>query len=193
MTHPPAAPAPAPAAGLRREWQAPFAVDVRLILSVHRRGGRDPAYRVDAAGSVWRTSLTPDGPGTLRVAMRQGTLVTGQAWGPGATWLLDTLPAQLGAHDDLSGFTARHPIVAELALRYPGLRVGRTGRLFEALARQNPMVLVFEDLHWADDAMLDFIDHLVEWASDVPLLVVAGQGIERAPRIDAGEPDQVQR
>ena len=61
------------------------------------------------------------------------TLVTGQAWGPGAAWLLDTLPAQLGAHDDLSGFTAHHAIVGELALRHPGLRVGRTGRLFEAL------------------------------------------------------------
>jgi tetratricopeptide (TPR) repeat protein len=33
-------------------------------------------------------------------------------------------------------------------------------------------VLVFEDLHWADDALLDFIDHLVDWASGVPMLVV---------------------
>jgi 3-methyladenine DNA glycosylase/8-oxoguanine DNA glycosylase len=130
---PPPAPAPGQDAGLRREWQAPFAVDVRLTLSPNRHGGRDPTYRVDAAGAVWRTSLTPDGPGTLRVTPRQGTLVTGQAWGPGAAWLLDTLPAQLGAHDDLSGFTAHHAIVGELALRYPGLRVGRTGRLFEAL------------------------------------------------------------
>ncbi len=128
--------APDPDAGLRRDWQAPFAVDVRLTLSPHRRGGRDPAYRVDQAGAVWRTSLTPDGPGTLRVLARTagpGTLVSGQAWGPGAAWLLDTLPAQLGAHDDLSGFTAHHSVVDELALRYPGLRVGRTGRLFEAL------------------------------------------------------------
>ncbi|MGH3204133.1 MAG: DNA-3-methyladenine glycosylase family protein [Streptosporangiaceae bacterium] len=138
-----AATSPAPAAthaaapdrdaGLRREWQAPFGVDVRLTLSPHRRGGRDPAYRVDAAGAVWRTSLTPDGPGTLRVIARRDALVAGQAWGPGAAWLLDTLPAQLGAYDDLSGFTAHHAIVGELALRYPGLRVGRTGRLFEAL------------------------------------------------------------
>ncbi|HWN62535.1 MAG TPA: DNA-3-methyladenine glycosylase 2 family protein [Streptosporangiaceae bacterium] len=128
-------PAPHPDAGLRREWQAPFGVDVRLTLSPHRRGGRDPAYRVDQAGAVWRTSLTPDGPGTLRVTSRgsDNTLVIGQAWGPGAVWLLDTLPAQLGAHDDLSGFTAHHAIVGELALRHPGLRVGRTGRLFEAL------------------------------------------------------------
>ncbi|HJZ01363.1 MAG TPA: DNA-3-methyladenine glycosylase 2 family protein, partial [Streptosporangiaceae bacterium] len=127
--------APDQDAGLRREWQAPFGVDVRLTLSPHRRGSRDPAYRVDQAGAVWRTSLTPDGPGTLRVTSRgsDNPLVTGQAWGPGAAWLLETLPAQLGAHDDLSGFTAHHAIVGELALRYPGLRVGRTGRLFEAL------------------------------------------------------------
>jgi class 3 adenylate cyclase/tetratricopeptide (TPR) repeat protein len=45
-------------------------------------------------------------------------------------------------------------------------------RFFEALAEQNPLVLVFEDLHWADDSLLDFIDHLVDWATGVPLLVV---------------------
>ena len=118
---------------LRREWRAPFGVDVRLTLSVHRHGGGDPAYRIDPAGAVWRTSLTPDGPGTLRVATGQGTVVIGQAWGPGAAWLLDTLPAQLGAQDDLSGFTVRHPVVGELVLRYQGLRIGRTSRVFEAL------------------------------------------------------------
>jgi class 3 adenylate cyclase/tetratricopeptide (TPR) repeat protein len=45
-------------------------------------------------------------------------------------------------------------------------------RFFEALADRQPLVLVFEDLHWADDALLDFVDHLVEWSSGVPLLVV---------------------
>jgi class 3 adenylate cyclase len=45
-------------------------------------------------------------------------------------------------------------------------------RFLEALADRSPLVLVFEDLHWADDALLDFIDHLVDWASGVPLLVV---------------------
>ena len=121
---------------MRREWLAPFRLDARLILSVHRRGRRDPAFSVEDSGAVWRTSLTPDGPGTVRVTGRgadDGTLVTGQAWGPGAAWLLDTLPAQLGAQDDLSGFTARHPVVGELVLRHPGLRVGRTSRVFEAL------------------------------------------------------------
>ena len=45
-------------------------------------------------------------------------------------------------------------------------------RYLEALAARRPHVLVFEDLHWADDGLLDFIDHLVEWASGASLLVV---------------------
>jgi 3-methyladenine DNA glycosylase/8-oxoguanine DNA glycosylase len=110
---------------------------VPLILSVHRRGGRDPAYRADAAGAIWRTALTPDGPGTLRVAARAeaagGTRVTAAAWGPGAAWLLDTLPAQLGAHDDQDSFTPVHPLLREMSGRYPGARVGRSGRVLEAL------------------------------------------------------------
>ena len=46
-------------------------------------------------------------------------------------------------------------------------------RYVEALADHRPTVLVFEDLHWADDGLLDFVDHVVDWASGVPLLVVA--------------------
>src|SRR3954468_12384677 len=45
-------------------------------------------------------------------------------------------------------------------------------RLLEAAAEQRPLVLVFEDLHWADDGLLDFVDHLPDWATTVPLLVV---------------------
>jgi class 3 adenylate cyclase/tetratricopeptide (TPR) repeat protein len=45
-------------------------------------------------------------------------------------------------------------------------------RFFEAAAESRPLVLVFEDLHWADDSLLDFIDYLVEWSAGVPMLVV---------------------
>jgi class 3 adenylate cyclase/tetratricopeptide (TPR) repeat protein len=45
-------------------------------------------------------------------------------------------------------------------------------RFLEALAGSGPLVLVFEDVHWADDTLLDFIDHLVGWASGVPLFVL---------------------
>jgi class 3 adenylate cyclase/tetratricopeptide (TPR) repeat protein len=45
-------------------------------------------------------------------------------------------------------------------------------RFLEAMAEERPLVLVFEDLHWADDGVLDFIDYLVEWAAPLPMLVV---------------------
>jgi DNA-binding SARP family transcriptional activator len=46
-------------------------------------------------------------------------------------------------------------------------------RFFEALAEERPTVLVFEDLHWADDGLLDFVNQIVDRAIDVPLLVLA--------------------
>jgi class 3 adenylate cyclase/tetratricopeptide (TPR) repeat protein len=58
-------------------------------------------------------------------------------------------------------------------------------RYFEDLAAERPLVLVFEDLHWADDHLLDFVDHLVDWAGEVPLLVV---GTAR-PELLARRPD----
>jgi class 3 adenylate cyclase/tetratricopeptide (TPR) repeat protein len=45
-------------------------------------------------------------------------------------------------------------------------------RFLEALAERNPLVLVFEDLHWADDNLLDFIEYFVDWVGGVPILVV---------------------
>jgi predicted ATPase/class 3 adenylate cyclase len=43
---------------------------------------------------------------------------------------------------------------------------------FERLAQTGPTALVFEDIHWADSALLDFIEYLVEWSRDVPLFVL---------------------
>ena len=45
-------------------------------------------------------------------------------------------------------------------------------RFLEHIAERNPTVLVFEDLHWADESMLAFLEHLVECAEGVPLLVI---------------------
>jgi 3-methyladenine DNA glycosylase/8-oxoguanine DNA glycosylase len=118
-----------------RLWRLPFPVDVRLTLSAHGRGSSDPTFQLDTAGAVWRTSLTPDGPATIRVLpATPDDQVTAHAWGAGAAWLLDSLPAQLGAYDNTSGFDpATHPVLRDVARRHPGLRVGRTGRLMEAL------------------------------------------------------------
>jgi tetratricopeptide (TPR) repeat protein len=67
-------------------------------------------------------------------------------------------------------------------------------RFFEALAEQRPLVLVFEDLHFADDGLLDFVDHLADWASGVPILVVVTarpELLSRRPGWGGGKPNAV--
>jgi 3-methyladenine DNA glycosylase/8-oxoguanine DNA glycosylase len=112
-----------------------------MTLSVHGRGRGDPTFRVDAAGAVWRTSLTPDGPATVRFTARlpgpageeSGAVVTAAAWGPGAAWIIETVPDMLGAADERASFSPEHPVLRRLHIRHAGLRVGRTGRVMEAL------------------------------------------------------------
>jgi len=46
-------------------------------------------------------------------------------------------------------------------------------RFLEDLASRNVTVLVIEDLHWADEALLAFVEHVASHVADVPLLLVA--------------------
>ena len=116
---------------LTRRWTPPDRYDLHRSLAVLARGPHDPAYRVAADGTVWRASRTPDGPGTLR--LHPGPPVTAQAWGPGADWLLDHLPALLGGEDDPTPFVPRHRLLHEAHRRHPGLRLVRTGLVLESL------------------------------------------------------------
>lgn len=45
-------------------------------------------------------------------------------------------------------------------------------RLFEAVARERPLVLVLEDLQWAEPTLLDLIEYLVGWSRGSPILIV---------------------
>jgi class 3 adenylate cyclase/tetratricopeptide (TPR) repeat protein len=63
-------------------------------------------------------------------------------------------------------------------------------RYLEALADERPLVLVLEDLHWADEGLLDFVDELVEWLSGVALLVICSarpELLERRPGWGGGK------
>src|SRR5262249_26165162 len=44
---------------------------------------------------------------------------------------------------------------------------------FERMSEIAPVVLVFEDLQWADSGLLEFVDYLLEWSADRPLFVLA--------------------
>jgi 3-methyladenine DNA glycosylase/8-oxoguanine DNA glycosylase len=69
----------------------------------------------------------------LAVAGPGGSRVEARAWGPGAGWLLETLPELLGATDDPSGFVPQHALVADAWRRSTGWRVPRTGLVLESL------------------------------------------------------------
>jgi tetratricopeptide (TPR) repeat protein len=45
-------------------------------------------------------------------------------------------------------------------------------RLLEAVARERPLVVVLEDVHWAEPTLLDLVEYLDSWISDAPVLVV---------------------
>ncbi len=63
-------------------------------------------------------------------------------------------------------------------------------RFFEEVAAKRPLTLVFEDLHWADENLLDFVDHLVDWSSGVALLVLCTarpELLERRPGWGGGK------
>ena len=60
---------------------------------------------------------------------------------------------------------------------------------FERIADQGPSIMVFEDIHWADSALLDFIEYLVEWSRDRPIFVLTlarPELAERRPNWGAG-------
>jgi class 3 adenylate cyclase/tetratricopeptide (TPR) repeat protein len=46
-------------------------------------------------------------------------------------------------------------------------------KLLEAVARSRPLVLVLEDLHWAEPTLLDLVEYLVGWSRGAPMLVLA--------------------
>jgi len=123
----------AAAAGLTSVWRAGRPVDVRRTLGTLVRGRGDPVHRTTADGSFWRASLTPAGSATLALRVPRFGEVHATAWGDGAEWALAGVPDLLGARDDPAGFKPHHPLLRDVARRYPGLRVPRTGLIMDSL------------------------------------------------------------
>ncbi len=111
-------------------------LDLRLTLSALRRGGGDPTILVRGSG-VWRATRTPLGPATQHLTIERtgahGRLHV-EAWGPGAEWLMERAPALAGEADDDRCFKPhpQHPLLRDLWLLHPGLRIPRSEAVFEA-------------------------------------------------------------
>jgi len=114
-------------------WRPRLPVDVRRTLAPLSRGRGDPTHVVEPDGTLWRTTSTEDGPATYRLVQRGFHEIACTAWGQGAQRVVAGLADLLGGRDLCDGFAPGHPLLADAHLRHPGLRIPRTGRVFEAL------------------------------------------------------------
>jgi len=153
---------------------------VRTLAPVaHGRG--DPTIRF-AAGRVWRTTRTPDGPATLQMAFA-GDRVEAAAWGPGAEAATAGVAGFIGLEDDPTALEPRHRLIADLVHRFPGLRLPRTGRPFEAL-----LPAICEQKVTGDEARAAFRAIVYRHGEPAPGPAPAGMRVPPEPSVLAGLP-----
>jgi 3-methyladenine DNA glycosylase/8-oxoguanine DNA glycosylase len=150
-------------------------VDLGLTLGLLAHGGRfDRTVRIGAR-DAWRATDTPAGVATVHLQSNDEHTVRALAWGPGADAALDAVPDLVGADDDPPSLAGVHPLVTEIERRRAGLRIGRTGAVFDALV---PTVLAQKvvglDASAAYRAM-------VRAAGRVAPMPTAGAGLAVAP------------
>jgi class 3 adenylate cyclase/tetratricopeptide (TPR) repeat protein len=163
----------------RLVWELQKYVD-GLVEDIYWHGGRSPAYGDGvtfwALGEMvrYRAGLAEsDDEATVRQRIAS-TLEEQVAEAEERRWIEPSLLALLGAGD---APTAAGP---ELFAAWRAF--------FEHISKRGTVALVFEDLHWADPGLLDFVDHLVEYAR-APILVVSmarPELIERRPNWGSG-------
>jgi len=107
-------------------------LDLTATLAPLSRGGAGDPSIAFSPGEVWRATRNSEGVATVRYR-RDGATAEVTAWGPGAEVELERAPAVLGQDDDDSGFAPGHPLLRDLHRRFAGLRLTRTGAVFEAL------------------------------------------------------------
>jgi DNA-binding SARP family transcriptional activator len=123
----------------------------------------------------------------LREVSDRATALVGRclSYGQGITlWPLREMVREAAGEETrealakLLGKEADGPVVAERIAAAFGLSDmgGPAGeafrRLFETLARSRPHVLVIEDAHWAESALLDLLEYVSRQATDAPLLIL---------------------
>src|SRR6266516_164064 len=139
------------------------------------------------------TIVGPAGMGKSRLAaelcstIRDATLLTGQClpYGEGITfWPLVQIVGLLGSDDGVRTRLAGvedGELVAERVLGAVGPTAtaapgGETfwavRRLFEEIAGEQPLVVLIEDIHWAEPTLLDLLEYLSGWTHDAPILLL---------------------
>src|SRR5205814_2870358 len=153
------------------------------------------AYDAAVAARACRlfTVIGPAGIGKSRLSTElcsslreEATLLTGRclAYGDGITfWPLVEIVGALGSDEgvrELMADAEDGELVATRALGAVGANPAAPGgetfwavrRLFEELGRRRPLVVLVEDIHWAEPTLLDLLEYLAGWIHDAPVLLL---------------------
>ena len=153
------------------------------LLGVYEEARDEPAPRLCTIVGV-------PGVGKSRLAAEltkriqdEAAVLTGQclSYGEGITyWPLVEIVRQAEERFDLAGTVPGRPLALVNGLVARGEALSTTEEAFwavrklvEALARERPLVVVVDDVHWAEPTFLDLLEHVLEFALGVPLLIVA--------------------
>lgn len=103
-------------------------------------------------------------------------------YGEGITfWPLAELLRAFGGEDAVREAVREEPDAELVVERLGGLAGGASSpeelfwavrRLFETLARNQPLVVQLEDVHWAEPTLLDLVEHVSRWSRDAPILLL---------------------
>ena len=144
-------------------------------------------FTVLGAAGVGKSRLVVD---FLDELGERATVVSGRClpYGEGITfWPLLEVIRNLYGEDFLSGLAGRlagdenAELISERIEAAVGVGDGAglpdetfwaVRKLFEAHAGERPLVVVFDDLHWAAPTFLDLVEHIADWSRDAPLLLV---------------------
>jgi class 3 adenylate cyclase/tetratricopeptide (TPR) repeat protein len=117
----------------------------------------------------------------------EASVLTGRclSYGKGITyWPIREIVAQAAGSRSVRALLEDSPDADVVAERLEtAIGVGTSGavkeeifwalrKLVEAVGRERPLLLVFEDIHWAEPTLLDLIEYLADWVRDVPVLIV---------------------
>jgi class 3 adenylate cyclase/tetratricopeptide (TPR) repeat protein len=187
------------AAGHARRLDAPMVGrdrELHLLTDAFDRAVEDQAGQLVTmlgAAGVGKSRLVQE---FQQQAKGQATFLMGRclSYGEGLTYwpLADALRTHVAINEDepleswragLLALVAGQPNAQAIVDQVAGLiGIGETAsgadafwavrRLLEGMARERPLVLVIDDLHWATPTFLDLIEHVADWTHDVPILLV---------------------
>jgi 3-methyladenine DNA glycosylase/8-oxoguanine DNA glycosylase len=140
----------------------PFSGPLDVRSSLATLGERMPGQPRSTAAEGWWIGSSPAGFVTVHLR-HVSERVDAEAWGPGAEWALDRLPAFVGVDDDLESFDPPPGLVRDLHRRNRGLRLGTTGRVVDVLI---PAVLGQRVTTTA--AKRSFKEMILQWGQDAP-------------------------